>query len=358
MQTLIMSEVIDDFCLFTLMFLSYHSLSDLSWLGDEYHNIEDYISYITTGNNLEERTKLFVEFMNADILKDEKADSDKRKKYEYQANDLFEKIRITIKEKYKEKRIREAREKEAAYLKNHDIIEEKRIGWIKDIYQDIKNRFGSLLHDYLPSPNASVQFAQYELFNYTTYTDMIDDKFYATDLSRIATRVIDVFIRLMKNQGCVIPKDRKIDFVDDQDYSNYLEREKLEVMVGSKLMLRNSDYRMTEPFEKATKNFTWIDTYGGFYAAAIKKGSVVLYIKNLEANIREVTLDDEYMDSTQDEYEYEPIMNVSVTFEREELSDFLKNERKRVEVTAEIGIQVYDPNAGIYFESERRPIEY
>ena len=51
-------------------------------------------------------------------------------------------------------------------------------------------------------------------------------------------------------------------------------------------------------------------------------------------------------------------MNVSVPFDREELSEYLKNERKRVEVVAEIGIQVYDPDAGIYFESERKPIIY
>lgn len=354
-QTLIMSKVIDDFCLFTILFLSYHSLSDLRWLGDECHRIEDYISYITKENNLEERINGFIEFINADILKNEKSVSDKRKKYEYQANELSEKLQVTIREKYKDKRIREAREKEADYLRNHDIIEEKRIGWKKDIYQYIKNLFGALFHDYLPSSNTNVQFVKVELFNYTTYTDMIDDKFDETDLGRIATRIVDIFIRLLKDKGCVIPKDRKKDFVDDQDYVNYLVGEKLDVMVGSELMLKNTNYRMTESFEDATKNSTWINTFGGFYAAAIKKGSVVLYIRDLEANIREITLDDEYMDITQDEYEYEPILNVSIPFEREELSEYLKNERKRVEVTAQIGIQVYDTNAGIYFESDRRP---
>lgn len=355
---LIMSEVIDDFCLFTIVFLYYHGLSNLKWIGDEYHNIDDYISYISSGNDVEKRIRDFVEFMNSDILKDEKMDSDKHKKYVYQSNEMYEMLQITVKEKYKAKRLKEAREKEAEYLRNHDMIEEKRIGWIKDIYQDIKKRFGSMLHDYVPSADSTVQFFEYKLFNYTTYTNMIDDKFDNTDLERIATRVVDVFVSLMKNQGCVIYKNRKRDFKDDQDYANYLVKENLDVMIGSKLLLQNSDYMMTETFEDATKDCTWISTYGGFYAAAIQKGSVILYIRNLDANIREVTLDDEYMDTTLDDYEYEPILNVSIPFARDELSDFLKNERKRVEVTAEIGIQVYDFNAGIYFESERKPIVY
>ena len=358
MQILIMSDVIDDFCLFTLLFLDYHSLSDLDWIGDDNHNIDDFIPYITTGNDIEARVKSFVEFMNIDILKDEKKGSDRRKKYEHQAEALCEKLQETIKAKYKEKRIKEAREKEAEYLKKHDLIEKNRIGWMKDIYQDIHKRFGNMFCPYIPSNNVNVQFSKFELFNYTTYTNMINDKFDHTDLERIAARIADIFVMLMKNKGCVIVKDRQKDFVDDHDYTNFLTREKLEVMVGSNLLLKNRDYRMTEYFEETTKNYTWINTYGGFYAAAIKKGSVVLYIRNLEAIIRDITLDDEYIDTTKDEYNYEPIMNVSLPFEREELSEYLKNERKRVEVVAEIGIQVYDSDAGIYFESERKPIIY
>ncbi len=51
-------------------------------------------------------------------------------------------------------------------------------------------------------------------------------------------------------------------------------------------------------------------------------------------------------------------MGVKIPFGRDELSDFLHNERKNVEVTAEIGIQVYDESAGIYFENERVPMFY
>ena len=182
---------------------------------------------------------------------------------------------------------------------------------------------------------------------------MIDDKFDITDLDRIATRVIDCFIRLMKENGCIECKDRNNDFFDDHAYANYLRDNKLEVMLGSELLLKNKDYRESEEFNEITRDFKWIKTYGGFYGAAIKKGSVVLYIKNIEANISEVSLVDEYEDSSLSKFEYEPIVGISIPFERDELLEFLKNERKKVNVTAEIGIRVYDEDAGIFFESKR-----
>ena len=363
----ILPNVIDDFCLFTLFYLYIHGMVDLNWIGDKYHSIENFIPYISDDgrnqingydeNPLEFKVKEYMHFINADIIVRESGNTDDVKKIDSKASRIYETIQNEIKTRYKEERIKSAREKESEFLKKHDEVQSKKNEWKKEIVQRIKDSFGSNI-EFIPQND--IDYFEVELFSFSTYTDMIDDRVDGTDLGRITTRLIDSYIHMLVQRKAIELKDKKSDFSDDRLYINYLNSESLNVLVGSELLLKNSDYRNTEMFEEATRDYTWIKSLGGYYGAAIKNGSVVFCLRDLDVVLREATLDDIKYDS-EDEggyYEYAPISGVKLDFEEKELKEFIKQERKIIEVTAKIGVKLYTSNVGIYFVNPRNPVFY
>lgn len=376
-RRLIVSEVIDDFCLFTIFYLNIRHRVDLDWLGDEYHNIEDYIPYISDndrnrGNNeydeitVEDRIRDYVYFLNADKLPhdvyededDAAEDSELMRECDAEANRIFEILQNSIRSRYKKKKIKEARDKEIAYLKQHEEIEEKMLHWKQDIVNELRSRFGTTLN-FMQEQGISYQ--DVKLFSYSTFTDMIDDRLDEIDLEHISAQLIDLYIGRMIETGCIKFRDKKRDFDDDQVYINYLKEHRLDMFVGSELLLRNSDYMKTEVFDGAVKDSMWVKALGCFYGAAIKQGSVAFYIRDIEVNVRAATIEDERAEKNDKDVSklmYEPVQGVSLLFEKEELSDYISKERKIVEVTAKIGLKIYKNYAGIYFQNERMWLRY
>ena len=342
-------------------------MADLNWLGDKYHSIENYIPYIsddgrnqTNGydeNPLEFRVREYMHFINADIIARESGNTDDVKRIISKSSRIFETIQNEIKTKYKQERIKSAREKEAEFLKKHDEVQSKKNVWEKEIVQRIKEIFGSNI-EFIPQND--IDYFEVELFSFSTYTDKIDDRVDSTDMERIITRLIDSYIHILIQRRVIDLKDKKSDFSDDRLYIDYLKSESLNILMGSELLLKNSDYRNTEMFEEATRDHIWIKSLGGYYGAAIKNGSVVFYLKDLNVVLREATLDDIRYD-VEDEggyLEYAPISGVKLDFEEKELKEFIKQERKIIEVTAKIGVKLYTSISGIYFVNPRNHVIY
>lgn len=344
-RRLIVSEVIDDFCLFTIFYLNIHGLVGLDWLGDECHNIEDYIPYINDHDSrnslddydekpVEDRIRGYVYFLYIDNFTqgvcgdddDVGENTELRRRCEDEANRIFEALQNSIRGRYKEKKVREARDKEIDYLRQHDEIEEKRLHWSQDIVNEMKKRFGETLN-FVQS--RGVTYHDVKLFSYSTFTDMIDGRPDTTNLERISAQLIDQYIEMMIDDRCIEFKNKKQDFDDDQTYMNYLREKQLDMFIGSELLLRNVDYMKSEAFDEAVRNSVWIKALGCFYGAAVRQGSVAFYIKDMEVNVRPATIKDGRVKSSKDSSElmYEPVVGVSLPFEREELSDYIGKER-------------------------------
>ena len=358
---LILSDSVEDFCLFTILYLKRYGFNGLplAWMTDEKHSVSKFLKYIDRENmkSVKKRVHEFVEFMLVDTAR-VAADGDKEHNLLFKT--IYEYIRVGISDLYKEEKIKEARKKEAEYLKNKEKIDEMAVGWRDTVLKDIITTFGEDIDTFGSNTNC-IKYVQVHLLQYSIHTDMLDEAIDDNICHRIVSSLIDNYIRYLASNELIDKKDRG-SFRDDQDYIHYLNNNNIEIMVGSEYLLKNHDYLMSEKFQKATANFKWLTSSGCFFGMGLKKESVRFYLQDLDVTVKNSDISSEYVGIKGPEYDpdgyfYEPVKGVPLEFQREELEDFLGKSRKIVDVTARIGVTTYGENPiGFYFENERIPI--
>ena len=147
--------------------------------------------------------------------------------------------------------------------------------------------------------------------------------------------------------------------IADTNYLEFLKKHGLNLMLGSRYLLSPRSMEVAEAFDKQTKDYKWIIANGTPLSAAMKKGDVKFYIKNIRAHVDKATIQDvnhnirkvPKSNTDSEIYEYEAIEGVWIPFQiKEELEKYIAEERKVIRVNAEIGVKIihYEP-VGICF---------
>lgn len=348
---IILPEAVTDFCLFSILYNTVTCENPLQWMQDKNYNVKDFICYIQTGNkeNLKHEIIKYVNFIM-------EGSSEKNKEINVriaaQSNHIFEQLVVNLSSLFKEKKIKEVRKQQSEYLKNLDAINNKKERWKTEILKAISDKFDKDI-DFLG--DGEKHYHSVKLFKFSTYTDSVEEALNESHKENVIANLIDSYIQLLIAKGHLDKKVHK-EFKDDQDYIQYLHENLFSWMVGSEFLLMNQDYRLSEKFKEATKDYRWIKNTGCNYAMAVRKESLRFYLKDITISIRSSVIQDESIIKKDNYSVYEPIQDVPVFFKEEELKEYIGQEKKVIEITAKIAVDVYgNIPIGIYFANEYSP---
>lgn len=342
---LTLPEAITDFCLFSILYKSFST--QLNWIEDDYHRVEDFTRYVQADheNEVKQSIRGYVKFRMGKTLcpgkevKDEIIDG--------KTNEIFKLLVVGIKNLYRDKKVKEAREWQSDYLKNLEVIEGGMDNWEKELIKTVKETFGENMCFF---DDGNRKYYDITCPKFEAYTNEVESAFNENNITRVVACLIDAYIRLLIKQECLVWKNRN-GFKDDQDYIYFLNNNQLNWLVGSDYLLMNNDYRMSEKFREATKDYKWIKDTGCSYAMAIRKESVRFYIKDIAVNIRSAGTKDLDEENDLEGFEYEPVQGVKLQYkDNKELEEFIGQEKKVIEVTVRIAVGVYGERPiGFYF---------
>lgn len=162
------------------------------------------------------------------------------------------------------------------------------------------------------------------------------------------TKICDV---LEENKAVFMKK--RIEFQNDDMYISYLKKIEAKTLLGPGYVFKNKDYKKKQLFDDYVKECDCIFTGYSRKGLALKKNSLEVYIQSVEAEICPLTLDEVdslYNDET-GRYAYEIKRGVVVEFEKEELKNFLHDERKILTIYVNVSITHID-NVGIIIQRQ------
>lgn len=359
-RIIIISDVLDDFFFFTLFYLYYHHMAELDWLGDNCHNMDDYVQYITdysrnSVNEIDEfcvkkRVKDYYEFLYADMVFGKKVEPSMRGKILDESERFYICIINSLKTKYKEYRMEEADKRENAFSERIDSIDDLKQRWFSRISHEVKRRFGSLI---CFDQECKMKYIEYNLLKYSTFSDSIPDDLDDNDMETIVSELMDSYIEMLKGRRCIKHKNKRIDYPEDRDYIQYLNDNHLDLLMGNASLLGFTELKVPAFTDEITKAPLLITSSVGKYGVALKQRCVEFYIKCINVSIRNALPTDENIHRFGGKLSYEPVLGVSLDFSENEFSEYISKERKVIEVNAQIGIKIKldeVDDAGVYFQ--------
>ena len=88
---------------------------------------------------------------------------------------------------------------------------------------------------------------------------------------------------------------------------------------------------------------------------ALRKDSIEVYLHDVQVSIRPGTINDMNIKFNKEtgKYEYEVISNLPVEFDKEEIKEFIYNERKIIEIVLKVSINTNDIPIGTIISGNR-----
>lgn len=343
-KTMIIEPVTSDFYLFLILFMSHEFF--LPELLER--NIDDMraFRYVSDGN--EYKTKeIFGELFRI-IFIGNKSEEQIDKEVGLMYND-FEKM---VKKKQKERYIRLAKEAQKNY--ESKINEEEICEKIKnDTIKNIKEKFAPILVD-SDKKNGIIDVNLLNLIDYTSSmgTKNSTNGYY----SHMDGMFLYGIVEFLYHRGVVELKKRFDDFADDKEFMEYLAANKLHLLLGSQFILKNRDYRISDEYKRFLEDYETVYTTVLQDAIALRRNSVRVCLHDISVSIHSPSIKEEnvkYNDETK-KYYYSIMNGLPIDFDEDELREFLYNNRKVINVTAKISIQVNEKPCGTIFTGRKR----
>ena len=343
-KSMIIEIVVSDYYMFLISFMSH----EFYMPGLLERNVDDMraFRYVEDGN--ENRTKeLFGKLFRMTFIGNK---SEERINTEVDL--MYDNLEKMVKKKQKERYIRLAKEEQEKY--ETQINEEEICKKIRnDATKSIKEKFAPILIE-TDKKNGIIKVP---LLNLIDYTNSIGAK-NNTDghYSDMAGMFLLGIARFLHQRRVVEYKNRFDDFSDDKEFMEYLAANNLHILLGSQYILKNKDYKISDEYKKFLEDYETIYTVFLQDGIGLKKNSVQVCLHDINVsihspNIKEVNA--EY-DEASGKYNYSIMSGLPIDFEEEELREFLYNNRKVINVTAKVSIQVNEKPCGTIFSGRRR----
>ena len=162
--------------------------------------------------------------------------------------------------------------------------------------------------------------------------------------------------RFLYKRKVIEVKSRFDDFSNDKDFMEYLSANDLHLLLGSQFVLKNRDYRVSVEYKAFLSDYKTVYTAVVQDGVALKEGAIQVRLHDVNVsvhspNIRET--DAEY-DKKTGKYKYSIMSGLPIDFDEDELREFLYNNRKVINVTAKVSIQVNEKPVGTIFTGRKR----
>lgn len=343
-KSMIIEPVTSDFYLFFILFMSHEFF--LPELLER--NIDDMraFRYVSEGN--EDKTKVMLGKLFRMIFIGNKSEEQIDKEVDLMYDDL-EKM---VKKKQKERHIRLAKEAQENYESR--INEEEICAKIKDdTIKNIKEKFAPILIE----GDEKNGIIDVNLLNLIDYTSSMGTK---NSTNGYYSHMDGMFLlgiaRFLYQRGVVEFKKRFDDFADDKEFMEYLAANNLHLLLGSQYILKNRDYRISAEYKRFLEDYETIYTTVLQDGIALRRNSIQVCLHDINVSIHSPSIKEENVeyDRKTGKYYY-PILNgLPIDFDEDELREFLYNNRKVINVTAKISIQVNEKPCGTIFAGRKR----
>ena len=343
-KSMIMESVTSDFYLFLVLFMSHEFF--LPELLER--NIDDMraFGYVSEGN--EDKTRGVLGKLFRMIFIGNKSEEQIDKEVDLMYDDL-EKM---VKKKQKERYIRSAKEAQENYesrINEGEICEKIK----DDTIKNIKEKFAPILIE-SDEKNGIVDVNLLKLTDYTSSmgTKNITNGYY----SHIDGMFLFGIEKFLYQSGIVECKQRFDDFADDNEFMEYLAANNLHLLLGSQYILKNKDYRISAEYKRFLEDYETIYTAVLQEGIALRRNSIQVCLHDINVSIHSPSIKEENVeyDKKTGKYYY-PILNgLPIDFDEDELREFLYNNRKVINVTAKISIQVNEKPCGTIFTGRKR----
>ena len=335
-KVMMIESVISEFYIFFVVFMSCEfNLPELLE-----RNVDDsrMIWYVSKAN--EKTTKeMFTELFKM-IYMENKVDE----QIEAEVNLMYDSFEKAVKKKHKERRLRSAMESQANYETNEEKIGKK---IQRDIAHRLRERFAPILVENDDTDDVII----IDLLNISDYTDLVGQRSiagYYFDIDGAFLRGIE---RFLLNKKALETKNRFKDFENDKEFMEYLSANNQYLLFGSQLILKNSNYKNRAEFNEFLDKCKTIYTVGELNGIALKEDSIQVCLHEVKVSICSPSIEEENVNYNEQtgKYYYSIINGLPVEFEKDELIEFLYNERKVIKVTAKVSIQVNEIPVGTVF---------
>lgn len=343
-KSMIIETVVSDYYMFLVSYMSH----EFYMPGLLERNVDDMRAFRYVEDGSENRTKkLFGKLFRMTFIGNK---SEERINTEVDL--MYDNLEKMVKKKQKERYIRLAKEAQENY--ETQINEEEICKKIRnDATKSIKEKFAPILIEN-DEKNGIIKVP---LLNLIAYTNSIGAK---NNTDRRYSDMAGMFLfgiaRFLYQRRVVEYKNRFDDFSDDKEFMEYLEANNLHILLGSQYILKNKDYKISADYKRFLEDYETIYTTLVQDGIALKKNSVQVCLHDISVsihspNIKEVNA--EY-DEKSRKYNYSIMSGLPIDFEEDELREFLYNNRKVINITAKISIQVNEKPCGTIFAGGRR----
>lgn len=335
-------NVIKEYYMFIILYLSnaYHMPRLLESNLDD----EAYFGYVY--ENKAENTKQMLTGLYKLVDDRESGEQEILSKVEL----MYDEFSAFEKQKFKAEQMKKAQHNQIQYIWNVDTEEVK-----NHIRQMVEEKLKEKFKVIISGSDIQGEVIDIPLLSLFDYTDSINENC----VDRFCPDMYGQFALglewILKRQNVLDKVDRIKDFSDDRDYMNYLQSNSVELLIGSKYVLVNRDYRLASEFEKLAEGWKVIYTMLMENGLALKKNSIKVCIHSVEVTIRPQGISDEKQNYNEETslYTYSIYSGMPIDFEEHELEAFLHNNRKVLEISAKISVQAMEERIGILVIGER-----
>lgn len=343
-KSMIIEPVTSDFYLFLILFMSHEFF--LPELLER--NVDDMraFRYVSKGN--EDKTKEMLSKLFRIIFIGNKSDE----QIELEVGLMYDNFEKMVKKKQKIRYIRLAKEAQKNYESkiNQDEICEK----IKnEVVKNIKEKFAPILIE-SDEKNGIIDV---NLLNLIDYTSSMGTK---NSTNGYYSHMDGMFLlgiaKFLDQRGVVELKRRFDDFADDKEFMEYLAANNLHLLLGSQYILKNRDYKISAEYKRFLEDYETIYTSVFQYGIALKRFSIQVCLHDINVSIHSPSIKEENVEYDKETRKfYYPILDgLPIDFDEDELREFLYNNRKVINVTAKISIQVNKKPCGTIFIGRQR----
>ena len=343
-KQMIIEPVTSDFYLFLILFMSHEFL--LPELLER--NIDDMRAFRYVSNGNEDITKE----MLGELFRMTFIGSKSEEQMDKEVGLMYDDLEKMVKKKQKQRYIKLAKEAQENYeskINKEEICEKIK----NDTMKNIKKKFAPILVE-SDEKNGIIDVNLLNLIDYTSSmgTKNSTNGYY----SHMDGMFLFGITRFLYQRSVVEVKKRFDDFADDKEFMEYLAANNLHLLLGSQYILKNRDYRISAEYKKFMEDYETIYTTVLQDGIALRENSIHVCLHDITVSIHSSSIKEENVgyDEETRKYYY-PILNgLPIDFDEDELREFLYNNRKVINVTAKISIQVNEKPCGTIFIGRQR----
>jgi len=219
-----------------------------------------------------------------------------------------------------------------------------------NVIKDIGEKFAPILVEE-DEKNESIKVDLLRLYEYTksvSVNDRINGHY-----SHINGNFLIGIENFLIQEKAVDYKRRFKDFSDDMDFVKYLEEQQLYLLLGSPYIFKNKDYMVSAQYKKLLDDYETIYTVSS-NGIALKRNSIQVCLHDVDVTIHPSNIQEEKVEYNEEDgkYKYAIVNGLPIDFDKDELSEFLYNSRKIINITAHISIQINEELCGTIFTGE------